>query len=772
MFSSLNLSQRFIAAIGFMTMLTLIVCFVSTFSWHQLEERIELVIDTNLATLQKSYTLERQTFYLQSALYRFVQGPDFLARKQAKEDVEAKLKQLKHTLKSMEKSPYYHALLQSYLTLDSQIKRYNGVINQRYNLYQSGKEKHRELIINYSEINQLIAKLQEKLTSKKDKNIDQYKQKTKIFTALSNLENQLYQTLQSLFIPYTPSNYQHIFEQVNYLQESINYRLKELQIAPLSNEMMALNTLIKQQNQWMQPNGKLYQHQVERNAFNKTLTSQLNTLHNTLNAQEKIINQWVGEASQNLKSINKKTKSAIRLTYGFLISLVIITLASAILLMIYLIRKGLIARLNRLSEHLLAISQGQFNQKINLGGLDEIGKIGKSLELFCQQQQELQKLNALNLINNTEVSLITCNLDGLIDSVNTQARTLFNLEYNPHTLFLWQLFEGNEHQIIHTLFKTNEHIQPPQHQRLNVIKKYNHQTHYLRLDLRLFIQGKTQKLIVTITDITEQVNTARWLEEQVTQKTKSLQKANQQLRQEIQDRKQIEDSLIQAAKMAVVGQTMTSLAHELNQPLSAMSTYLFTLDLALQQKKYSTIEKNTLKMKELTERMNQIINTLKGFSKRQSSEIPRQQIQVSRGIDEATLLIKNRLVNSNIALKSGIPENCFAFANTVNLEQVWVNLLLNSCDAIAHQTNKTITISIFSEQKNRLVIGLEDSGTGFNTAIIAQLFTPFITTKEVGLGLGLNICRSLLHRMQGEIYLASTLQGGGLVIIELQREPT
>ncbi len=767
MFSSLNLSQRFISAIVFMTMLTLIVCFVSTFSWRQLEERIELVINTNLPTLQKSYTLERQTFYLQSTLYRLVQGPDFLARKQAQTDIEAKLKQLNQTLQSMAQSPYYQALSQSYLRLQTQIQEYNAIVDQRYHLYLLGKERHRTVIENYSRITQLMTKLQEKGHRKNDSKKQTQTYLTNLKT-LIDLENQLYQTLQPLFIPNLPLNVESVFQQANYLHTSINALLKQVQSS--SKTFIELKTLITQQHHWMQPNGKLYQHQHQRNALNSALTTKLDELNNSLNQQEKIINQWVGEASLNLKSINKQTKQAIGLTYAFLISLVIITLASAILLMIYLIRKGLIARLNSLSEHLLAVSQGQFNQKIDLGELDEIGKIGKSLEHFCQQQQDLQKFNALNLINNTEVSLITCNLNGEIDSVNTQAIRLFHLENTPYPLFLWELFADENRDIIHAHFHQDPLFFPPSHQRLNVVKKHSDQTHYLRLDLRLFAQGETQKRIITITDITEQTNTAHWLEEQITQKTESLQKANQQLRQEIQDRKEVEDNLIQAAKMAVVGQTMTSLAHELNQPLSAISTYLFTLDLALKQQKYDAIEKNTKKIKELTERMSQIINTLKGFSKRQSNQLPLQSILLSTGITEAALLIKNRLTQSNIELISNVSETCSAMANTVNLEQVWVNLLLNSCDAIAHQSYKKIEISVFLEQENRLVLGLEDSGNGFDQQIISQLFTPFITTKEVGLGLGLNICRSLLHRMQGEIYLGSTLRGGGLVIIELQRD--
>jgi two-component system phosphoglycerate transport system sensor histidine kinase PgtB len=65
------------------------------------------------------------------------------------------------------------------------------------------------------------------------------------------------------------------------------------------------------------------------------------------------------------------------------------------------------------------------------------------------------------------------------------------------------------------------------------------------------------------------------------------------------------------------------------------------------------------------------------------------------------------------------------------------------------------------------VVAIEDSGTGFDTHIVEKLFTPFTTTKEVGLGLGLTISQSLMEKYAGHIYLASSLEKGALVILEL-----
>ncbi len=104
----------------------------------------------------------------------------------------------------------------------------------------------------------------------------------------------------------------------------------------------------------------------------------------------------------------------------------------------------------------------------------------------------------------------------------------------------------------------------------------------MRLYLRRYSQGLHDKIIVTITDVTDQDHANRLLEQRVNENP-IIARENRQLQAEVEERqradahlKKTQSELIQAAKMAVVGQTMTSLAHELNQPLCAMSVYLFS----------------------------------------------------------------------------------------------------------------------------------------------------------------------------------------------------
>ncbi|WP_321167768.1 histidine kinase dimerization/phospho-acceptor domain-containing protein, partial [Photobacterium damselae] len=210
---------------------------------------------------------------------------------------------------------------------------------------------------------------------------------------------------------------------------------------------------------------------------------------------------------------------------------------------------------------------------------------------------------------------------------------------------------------------------------LTLCRKIIDETIYLRLDFRIFQQGNQDKVIVTITDITEQENIARWLENMVKEKTLSLTNRNRQLKEEIEDRNRIEadlrntqDELIQAAKMAVVGQTMTSLVHELNQPLSAISTYIFTAKKAIERENYTKLLTTIEKVDNLTSRMGRIISSLKSFSKKQSAGNALAKVEIQESINQAMMIIESQAKMQKTVINNLVPSGLFALADQVQLE--------------------------------------------------------------------------------------------------------
>ncbi|MCG9627868.1 hypothetical protein L1D34_23860 [Vibrio mediterranei] len=317
---------------------------------------------------------------------------------------------------------------------------------------------------------------------------------------------------------------------------------------------------------------------------------------------------------------------------------------------------------------------------------DEIGLLGRTLSQFCLQLQEIENTNALNLINNTQASLVTCTTEGVIESMNFSAHNLFKRchKYSEKD-YIWGLFDPNYHCQLRTLFSPESTLLVNGGNTITLaITSEGEQVQYFRLDLRVYYQNTAPKIIITLTDITEHENIARWLEQKVEEKTQSLTQTNAELHCQIEERKRAEKSLvatqeelIQAAKMAVVGQAMTTLAHELNQPLSALSTYIYTVQMTYNRDDYPDIYNTMDKMDEISTRMEQIITNLRGFSKKTSFTNPAVEINLYQAVNNAMGIADSRARQHNIILSNQLGEDCSCIGDLIQIEQVIINLLIN-----------------------------------------------------------------------------------------------
>lgn len=230
------------------------------------------------------------------------------------------------------------------------------------------------------------------------------------------------------------------------------------------------------------------------------------------------------------------------------------------------------------------------------------------------------------------------------------------------------------------------------------------------------------------------------------------------IQQNLQD---TQNELIQTAKLAVVGQTMTMLAHEINQPLNAMSIYLFSLKKMLQQQDYRQVADYTTKITGLTERIGRIVKGLRQFTKRTNQMEPLQPIDLHAVINEAWSLLELRHQPLHAILS--VQGNATILGNNVLLEQIFVNLFNNALEACKSRPH--ISVNIMSERQKTYVY-VEDNGIGWQTDNINKLLQPFYSSKEVGLGLGLTICRHIMNQFNGNLYIASSFQQSAVIILE------
>ncbi|MDU8924439.1 ATP-binding protein [Pasteurellaceae bacterium LIM206] len=230
----------------------------------------------------------------------------------------------------------------------------------------------------------------------------------------------------------------------------------------------------------------------------------------------------------------------------------------------------------------------------------------------------------------------------------------------------------------------------------------------------------------------------------------------------VQNLKETQDELIQTAKLAVVGQTMSTLAHEINQPLNAMSIYLFTLrkkagEMAL--KDHSVMDAVD-HIERLTERIHRIIKGLRQFSKKNSSDNALAPVNLTTIIQEAWQLLVMRHKSMSAVLT--VDGDANVLAQAVLLEQVFVNLFNNALDA--HKDSPLIEVNI-QFQNEQIRVSISDNGEGWGNADAEKLMRPFYTNKAVGLGLGLVICQKIMRQFSGDLYLASNLHKGAVIIL-------
>ncbi|WP_343291236.1 sensor histidine kinase [Vibrio harveyi] len=251
------------------------------------------------------------------------------------------------------------------------------------------------------------------------------------------------------------------------------------------------------------------------------------------------------------------------------------------------------------------------------------------------------------------------------------------------------------------------------------------------------------------------------LEYQVMARTAELQAEIAQRIETEQTLRVTQDELVQAAKLAVLGQMSASISHELNNPLAAIRSFAENGKLFLHKEKYERTEENLTRISALTDRMANISQQLRSFAKKTSGN-ELAQTHLLPVIASAKELMKPAFKSARVTLNTKlIEQNVEVQINTIQLEQVLVNLLTNAIEATKGQENKQVHLSIEKDIKAELVwIYVDDNGTGLGEFTFSQLCEPFLTTKQNGLGLGLSISQQILAGMNGKLSAQNREQGG------------
>ena len=230
---------------------------------------------------------------------------------------------------------------------------------------------------------------------------------------------------------------------------------------------------------------------------------------------------------------------------------------------------------------------------------------------------------------------------------------------------------------------------------------------------------------------------------------------------------EVQADLIHVSRLSAMGELASALAHELNQPLTAISNYLLAVQQLIQRgpdhaERAKEIVGKTI---EQAMRAGQIIRQLRSFV--QKHEVERAPAEIDKVVDEASALafigLKEKGVHVAIERQDDLPE---VPVDRIQIQQVLINLIRNAVDAMESQVRKELTIRI-SRNGQQVRISITDTGCGVPPEMKDRLFHAFATSKATGMGVGLSISRNIVEAHNGRLWFEPNPSGGTIFHLAL-----
>ena len=236
---------------------------------------------------------------------------------------------------------------------------------------------------------------------------------------------------------------------------------------------------------------------------------------------------------------------------------------------------------------------------------------------------------------------------------------------------------------------------------------------------------------------------------------------------------ELRTELARLSRLTAMGEMASTLAHEINQPLSAISNYLQGCNRLLERVEHENVPKIRDALAETTKqtlRAGHIIRQLRDFVARGETE--KRPENISKLIEEASAL-------ALVGAKEAGVKTVFRFAShtdtvlveKVQIQQVMLNLMRNAIEAMQDCDRKELLVTTSAQSNDRVTVGVADTGSGLSEEIAGRLFQPFVTTKPTGMGVGLSISKRIVEAHGGEMWAEPNPGGGTVFRFTLQSAP-
>jgi two-component system sensor kinase FixL len=234
---------------------------------------------------------------------------------------------------------------------------------------------------------------------------------------------------------------------------------------------------------------------------------------------------------------------------------------------------------------------------------------------------------------------------------------------------------------------------------------------------------------------------------------------------------EMQSELLHISRLSTMGEMASALAHELNQPLSAIANYLRGSKRLLQNSpddRAPVIMEAMDKAADQAVRAGQVIQRLRDFVARGETE--KRIESIKKLVEEASALALVAAKDQSIRISLQLdPSIDLVLVDKIQIQQVLLNLLRNALEAMQTSERRELNVSISPAEDNMVAVDVGDTGCGISPDVASRLFQPFVTTKRHGMGVGLSISRTIIESHGGQITVEANPAGGTTFRFTLRR---